>query len=73
MNKHQLDGESSKETKSHHDRMVNCKDDIQTRSIKLDCPTFNGEDPNGWIYQDNQIFAFCNTPQQYGLKWSYST
>jgi len=28
------------------------------RSIKLDLPRFSGEDPQGWLYQAEEYFAF---------------
>lgn len=35
---------------------------IQSRSIRLEFPCFDGEDPSGWIYRCNSFFAYHWTP-----------
>jgi len=35
---------------------------VQLKSIRLEFPRFNGDDPIGWVYKANQFFNFHNTP-----------
>lgn len=35
--------------------------EVHLKSIKLDFPKFDGEDPFGWLYRANQFFAFNQT------------
>ncbi|KAL4187585.1 hypothetical protein AMTRI_Chr09g39740 [Amborella trichopoda] len=35
---------------------------IQTRTIRLDFPCFDGSDPAGWIYRSEQLFSYHQTP-----------
>jgi len=35
---------------------------IRTRSLRLDFPRFNGENPSGWTYKVNQFFDYYQTP-----------
>jgi hypothetical protein len=39
----------------------------QLKSILLEFPRFNGDDPIGWVYKANQFFNFHNTPAQHRL------
>lgn len=70
MSKNQSKGEfSSTGQKFPQDQLVNNNaGEIQTKSIKLECPVFNGEDPNGWIHKANLFFHFHNTPPQFRMK-----
>jgi len=40
---------------------------VQLKSIRLEFPRFNGDDPIGWVYKANQFFNFYNTPAQHRL------
>nr|XP_034919250.1 uncharacterized protein LOC118052388 [Populus alba] len=40
---------------------------VQLKSIRLEFPRFNGEDPIGWVYKANQFFNFHNIPAQHRL------
>ena len=40
---------------------------VQIKSIRLEFPRFNGDDPIGWVYKANQFFNFHNTPAQHRL------
>ncbi|XP_042946164.1 uncharacterized protein LOC122279545 [Carya illinoinensis] len=42
--------------------------DIQPRSVRIDFPTFDGDDPQGWLYKVKQFFAFHNTLPHHRLR-----
>jgi hypothetical protein len=35
---------------------------IQTRTLRLDFPRFDGDNPSGWSYKVNQFFDYYQTP-----------
>jgi TolA-binding protein len=40
---------------------------VQLKSIRLEFPRFNGDDPIGWVYKANQFFNFHNNLAQHRL------
>ncbi|KAG2701180.1 hypothetical protein I3760_06G032300 [Carya illinoinensis] len=40
----------------------------QELSVRVDFPSFHGEDPNGWIYKVNHFFSFHNTLPQHKVR-----
>lgn len=59
--------ESSAGNRYALDNSVMAGGEIHTISIQLDFPTFNGENPNAWLYKVNQFFSFHNTLPQHRL------
>ncbi|XP_042950056.1 uncharacterized protein LOC122282167 [Carya illinoinensis] len=64
--KHEL--ESSSVTHPHHEHHKESFGEIGTRSVRVDFPSFHGEDPNGWIYKVNHCFSFHNTLPQHKVR-----
>lgn len=40
---------------------------FQMRSVQLEFPRFDGEDPTNWLYRANQFFAFNQTTPQHKI------
>ncbi|XP_042983164.1 uncharacterized protein LOC122312586 [Carya illinoinensis] len=60
--------ESSSVTHPHHEHHKESFGEIGTRSVRVDFPSFHGEDPNGWIYKVNHFFSFHNTLPQHKVR-----
>jgi hypothetical protein len=41
---------------------------IQTRTLRLDFPHFDGDNPSSWFYKVNQFFDYYQTPQHQRLR-----
>ncbi|XP_040996196.1 uncharacterized protein LOC121242393 [Juglans microcarpa x Juglans regia] len=66
-NNSQDKGDSSAGNQFNHEQPL-IGGEVQTRSIRLAFPAFDGTDPNGWIYRVNQFFLFHNTLPQHRLR-----
>uniref|UniRef100_A0A6N2JVX6 Chromo domain-containing protein n=1 Tax=Salix viminalis TaxID=40686 RepID=A0A6N2JVX6_SALVM len=53
--------DSTTSSTSHGNPLFGEHGGIQTRTIRLEFPKFNGEDPNGWIYGAQQFFTYHQT------------
>lgn len=42
--------------------------EVLPKSVRVDFPSFHGDDPNGWIYKVNCFFAFHNALPQHRLR-----
>ncbi|XP_035548740.1 uncharacterized protein LOC118349222 [Juglans regia] len=42
--------------------------EIVARSVRISFPSFQGEDPLGWLYKVNQFFLFYNTPPHHKVR-----
>ncbi|XP_057952937.1 uncharacterized protein LOC131147183 [Malania oleifera] len=70
LGKQKLDQEGLGETSSHdfeyqHRESFNGEQHragIQTKTVRVDFPKFNGSDPAGWLYTVNHFFLFHETP-----------
>lgn len=61
MNYQRLAGVVNSGSSSHNDQMVLHTREVHTRAIRLDFPTFRGQDPYGWLYKVTWFFSFYST------------
>lgn len=64
----QFEDSSSNQREPKHEHALSHIGDIQPRTVRLEFPTFHGEEPLGWLYKVNQFFTFHNTPIQHRMR-----
>ncbi|KAF5470266.1 hypothetical protein F2P56_010790, partial [Juglans regia] len=64
-------GHSESSIHHHHHRREEHQEpggEIIPRSVRIDFPSFRGEDPTSWLYKANHFFNFYNTLPQHKLR-----
>jgi len=51
-----------------HDGSGSGSRNAQPRQLRLDLPTFDGDDPSNWVYKANQYFEFYQVPENRKVK-----
>ncbi|KAF5480102.1 hypothetical protein F2P56_000872 [Juglans regia] len=49
-------------------QMMNHSGELLPRSVRLEFPVFDGEDPHAWLYKVKQFFTFHNTLPEHRLR-----